>query len=181
MGNMTKWGLAFLWFCAGSACGEADPGSGSARSGDLGAEVPVPAFCDTVEDWDAEAVAFEAQMLRLINEHRSNGSNCGTPTHPLQSQDALRCAARLHSQDMNERDFYAHVNPDGDGPRDRMEAAGYEAGPWGENIFKGPTSAEEAMEGFMESPGHCSNIMSPEFTLVGVGVHGSTWTQAFSH
>lgn len=28
-----------------------------------------------------------------------------------------------------------------------MQAAGYDDGPWGENIFKGPTSAEEAMAG----------------------------------
>jgi uncharacterized protein YkwD len=82
---------------------------------------------------------------------------------------------------LNERDFYQHINPDGERPRERMEAVGYAAGPWGENIFKGPTSAKEAMDGFMESPGHCANIMSPEFSVVGVGVHGDSWTQSFSN
>jgi len=62
-----------------------------------------------------------------------------------------------------------------------MEAVGYDLGPWGENILEGPTSAQEAMDGFMESPDHRSNIMSPEFTVVGIGVHGTTWTQNFSN
>jgi uncharacterized protein YkwD len=177
MGNMTKRGLCLVWLCVASACGDPGAESGGARS----AEVPMPAYCDAVQNWDAEAVVLEEEMLRLINEYRTSGFNCGGPTHPLQSQDALRCAARLHSLDMNERDFYQHVNPDGDGPSDRMQAAGYDAGPWGENIFKGPTSAQEAMTGFMESPGHCANIMSSEFSVVGIGVDGTSWTQSFSN
>jgi uncharacterized protein YkwD len=185
MGNMTKWGLCSALVCIASACGDYDSGAGGARTGgldgDVRQEVPMPAFCDAVQDWEADAVAFEEEMLRLINEYRTNGSSCGAPTHPLQSQDALECVARLHSLDMNEREFYQHVNRDGEGPRERMEAAGYAAGPWGENIFKGPTSAKEAMDGFMESPGHCANIMSPEFSVVGVGVHGDSWTQSFSN
>ena len=78
------------------------------------------------------------------------------------------------------RDFYQHINPDGERPRERMEAVGYRAGPWGENIFKGATSAQEVMDGFMGSPGHCANVMSPEFSVVGIGVDGESWTQAFS-
>lgn len=180
MGNIGKCGLGLLWLCAAAACGEADGGAGESRSGDLARDIVPPAFCDEVSDWDPEALALEEEMLRLINQHRTEGSNCGAPTHPLQSALALRCAARLHSKDMDERDFYQHVNPDRDGPRERMEAVGFIDGPWAENIVKGPTSAEEAMEGFMESPGHCSNIMSPELSAVGIGVHGTTWTQAFS-
>jgi uncharacterized protein YkwD len=37
------------------------------------------------------------------------------------------------------------------------------------------------LDGFMESPGHCANIMSPEFSVVGIGVHGDSWTQSFSN
>ena len=187
MGQKTKRGLCLVWLCVASACGDPGAGFGDARTaepdgvGGTRAEAPMPAYCEAVQDWDANAVALEEEMLRLINEYRTSGSNCGAPTHPLQSQDALECAARLHSQDMNERDFYQHVNPDGDGPSERMQAAGYDAGPWGENIFKGPTTAKEAMDGFMDSPGHCANIMSPEFSIVGIGVDGTSWTQSFSN
>lgn len=174
-----KQGLFLMMMCTLYACGDVDPGTARSGTGGTG-EVTLPLQCNAVQEWDPEWVAFEEEMLRLINEHRTNGSNCGDPTHPLQSQSALQCAARLHSWDMNDRDYYQHTNPDGDGPRERMEAAGYNGGTWGENIFKGPTSAQEAMDGFMDSPGHCSNIMSPEFSLVGIGVHGTSWTQNFS-
>jgi uncharacterized protein YkwD len=42
-------------------------------------------------------------------------------------------------------------------------------------------SAKEAMDGFTQNPDHCANIMSPEFSVVGVGVHGDSWTQSFSN
>jgi uncharacterized protein YkwD len=183
MGNMTKRGPYLAFLCIAFACGDLDAGSGGARASGAGIreEVPPPAFCDAVQDWATESVAREEEMLRLINEHRSNGSSCAGPTHPLVSHAGLKCAARLHSKDMDERDFYQHVNPDGVGPRERMEAVGYDVGPWGENILKGPTSAAEAMDGFMESPEHCSNIMSPDLTVVGIGMYNTTWTQSFSN
>jgi uncharacterized protein YkwD len=186
MGNAAKWGLGLVLVCIAFGCGAYDPAAGAARSGDVetgrtSGNVTPPAYCDEMRDWPAEAIAFEEGMLRLVNGYRTSGSICGPSTHPLQAAPALRCAARLHSRDMNERDFYQHINPDGDGPYDRMEAVGYTLGPWGENIFKGPTTAEEAMDGFMESPGHCANIMSPEFSAVGIGVHDTSWTQSFSN
>jgi len=183
MGNMTKRGLCLLWIGLMSSCGDPNAGSALARASGASVreEVPPPAFCDSVQSWEPDSIALEEEMLRLINEYRTNGSSCAGPTHPLASHAGLNCAARLHSNDMDARDFYQHVNPDGVGPRERMEAVGYDLGPWGENILKGPTSAQEAMEGFMESPDHCSNIMSPEFTVVGIGVHGTTWTQNFSN
>lgn len=51
----------------------------------------------------------------------------------------------------------------------------------GENVFKGSVSAQEAMDGFTQSPGQCSNIMSQEFTVVGIGVQGTTRAQDFSN
>jgi uncharacterized protein YkwD len=183
MGNMTKQGLCLAWMCLMTGCGDPAAGLGDARASgaNVREEVPPPAFCDAVQDWDAQSVALEEEMLRLINAYRTSGSSCAGPTHPLVSRAGLICAARLHSKDMDDRDFYQHVNPDGEGPRERMEAVGYDIGPWGENILKGPGSAQEAMDGFMESPDHCSNIMSPELTVVGIGVHGTTWTQNFSN
>jgi uncharacterized protein YkwD len=186
MGN-TKRGLGLVLVVA-CACGDYDASSGGARGGLEGAAngearepLPLPSECDAVQDWDPESIALEEEMLRLINEARASGASCAGPTHPLEMHDALRCAARLHSMDMNESDFYQHVNPEGNGPRERMEAVGYDLGPWGENIVKEPASAQEAMDVFMESPGHCANIMSSEITIVGIGVHGTTWTQDFSN
>jgi uncharacterized protein YkwD len=38
----------------------------------------------------------------------------------------------------------------------------------GENIAYGPKSAEEVVQGWLSSPGHCENIMDPRFAEMGV-------------
>jgi uncharacterized protein YkwD len=176
-----KWGLCVGLACSLAGCGDAGLGSGDARGATTGDEIPLASECEAVQQWDARWVALEDEMLRVINEYRVNGSSCGGPTHPLVSTQALQCAARLHSMDMDERDFYQHRNPDGADPRERMEAAGYVTGPWGENILKGPQSAREAVDELMGSSSHCAVIMSPEVTVAGIGVHGTSWTQNFSN
>lgn len=176
-----RWGLCVGLMGWLVACGDAGAGSGGARAASTGEVMPLPAECDAVQDWDPAWTALEQDMLRSINEHRAKGASCGGPTHALQMTAALQCAARLHSMDMSERGFYQHRNPEGLDPRERMEAVGYVAGPWAENILQGPQSAQEAMDALMASPGHCANIMSPELTVVGVGFFGEFWTQNFSN
>jgi uncharacterized protein YkwD len=38
----------------------------------------------------------------------------------------------------------------------------------GENIAYGPTTATDAVQGWLDSPGHCKNLMNPRFTEMGV-------------
>lgn len=95
-------------------------------------------------------------------------------------QAALRCAARNHSMDMGERDYFDHETPEGLGPGDRLDMAEYEGTAWGENIAWGYGTPEAVVAGWMSSDGHCSNIMAPHFTQIGVGYYqGSYWTQTF--
>ena len=124
----------------------------------------------------------------IVNRYRAEGANCGgqemPPAGPLSMDPNLQCAARVHTMDMAERDFFDHDNPDGDGPDDRMEAAGYDGRGWGENIAAGNSTAEETMEQWMDSPGHCRNIMNDGYTLIGVGYYPGgeydhLWTQTF--
>ncbi len=156
-------------------------GAGLVACGDSGAGGP----CAPTEDWDAMSTEFEEEVLLLVNEARAAGANCGSggsfaPTSALSMQPQLRCAARMHSRDMARRDFFDHTNPDGEGPQPRIERAGYEWSTWGENIAFGYPSPEAVMDGWMGSDGHCSNIMNPNFTEIGVGHYeGNQWTQVF--
>ncbi|MFH2006460.1 MAG: CAP domain-containing protein [bacterium] len=149
----------------------------SACGGEDGNNVPSNAYCDPVSDWSSEWIAWESRMLDLFNQARGVGADCGGeyfgPTHALEIDPALRCASRAHSKDMSDRDFFDHTNPDGEGPADRFARAGYTGGGWGENIVGGYGSADAQFDGWMDSPGHCSNIMNPGFTVVGIGFfHG---------
>jgi uncharacterized protein YkwD len=70
---------------------------------------------------------------------------------------------------------------------DRMSDAGYSgASPWGENIAAGQPTPAEVVDGWMHSPGHCRNIMDPDYHVIGIGYaydasssYGHYWTQDF--
>lgn len=158
-----------------------------------GGDVPDTEHCAPVADWDPAWAAWEQEVLVLVNEYRAAGANCDTegefgPAEPLTMEPMLRCSARLHSKDMFEREFFDHTNPDGLDPFQRMEEAGFEGSYMGENIAYGQPNPEEVMIDWMESDGHCSNVMNPNFTLIGVGYHEGAanprdgkhfWTQNF--
>lgn len=179
----------------GGADGGDDDDGGLDDAGDDGeppadAEVPsdIP-YCTEVAGWDPSWSQFEAEVLQLVNEFRATGYNCGSagsfgPAGPLTMQPNLRCAARIHSKDMDERSFFDHTNPSGESPFDRMGLAGYSYFTAGENIAGGSPDAAGTMDQWMNSDGHCSNIMNPDFTEIGVGYYpggqwGTLWTQAF--
>lgn len=155
--------------------------------------IPEEPYCDVTEGWDPSFTAFEFQILDLVNRRRAEGADCGdggyfAPTHPLQMEASLRCAARAHSKDMVDRDFFAHTNPDNDGPGPRLDDAGYEGFGWGENIAAGSATAEGTMNQWMNSDGHCANLMNPDFSLIGVGYYPggqdqyqAYWTQTFGN
>jgi uncharacterized protein YkwD len=154
--------------------GGAAPAAAGADGATLNGDVPNTAYCMAVATWPAESVAFEEEVLKLVNENRAKGWNCDTegekpPAGPLTMEPTLRCSARLHSKDMADRMFFSHDNPDGQDPGARMTAAGYVGRTWGENIAKGQTTPEQVVAGWMDSDGHCANIMNASFNLIGVG------------
>ena len=154
-------------------------------------DVPAGAYCEAAEDWDPEWVQFEEEVLLLVNENRSRTADCGVEgtfaaAPPLAMNPILRCSARLHSFDMFERGYFEHDNPDGINPFQRMAAAGFVGSGGGENIALGQTTPEQVMDAWMDSDGHCANVMRPNFTLIGVGYHpgmgrqsSNYWTQNF--
>jgi uncharacterized protein YkwD len=148
-------------------------------------DIPSSEYCDPVVEWSVDLSVVEGEIVEIVNERRAQGADCGPEgsfgaADPLAVHGALHCAARVHSLDMLEREFFDHVNPDGETPFDRMARAGYAYTAAAENIAQGQISADEVMSSWMSSPGHCRNIMDPHFTEIGVGVaDGAHWTQTF--
>jgi uncharacterized protein YkwD len=138
---------------------------------------------------------MENEVLIFTNEARAKGAICGDksfgPAGPLALDNVLRTAAREHSRDMGAGNYFEHVSLDGRSPTDRMHALGWKGRYGGENIYGGERdgrtlSASEVVDGWMHSPGHCSNIMDPRFKTIGVGYAstprsrlGNYWTQDF--
>ena len=118
------------------------------------------------------SIAFAARVLDLVNAARSRSTSCGgrafAPAPPLRLSTTLAVAARAHATDMAEHEYFEHRDLDGHTPADRVRATGYGEKLVGENIAYGPQSAEEVVRGWLDSPGHCENIMDARFAEMGI-------------
>jgi uncharacterized protein YkwD len=174
------------------ACDAACPTGTRCSAGECtGTDVPSNDYCEPTADWDPSWAELEWEIVELVNQRRAEGASCGEgsdfgPTGPLQMDARLQCAARIHAMDMGERDFFSHDNPDGLSPPDRLALAGYSGWTSGENIAAGSSTAPATMQQWMTSESHCALIMSPNFSIIGVGFHPATyatfdeyWTQTF--
>lgn len=146
------------------------------------AEAPAPATT-------TPAVATRA--LQLVNEARARGAQCGAqsfgPAPPLTLSGTLAGVALGHANDMAVHDYFEHQDLSGQSPADRVRAAGYREKLVGENIAYGPKSVEEAVRGWLASPGHCENIMDPRFVQMGLALapgrasrRGLFWVQVLA-
>lgn len=152
-------------------------------------DVPDNAYCDPVADWPVDSKSFEEQVVALVNQRRAGGASCGGTVYgaagPLTMNAALRCAARVHDVDMITNNFFSHTGTGPTTPWQRIASAGYGAYTnAGENIAGGQATPAAVVTGWMNSPGHCVNIMNPAFKEIGVGhaaggSYGHYWTQTF--
>jgi uncharacterized protein YkwD len=74
-----------------------------------------------------------------------------------------------HASDMADNNYFEHKDLRGNTPSDRVRATGYQETLVGENIAYGPKSVDEVVQGWLDSPGHCENIMDPRFAEMGLG------------
>lgn len=137
--------------------------------------------------------AFEAQVLSIVNNIRIMGSMCGTrqmpPVPALVLNNSLANAARNHSIDMSLRNYFSHTSLDGRTFVDRILRARYSSYyALGENIAAGYMTPAAVVNAWMESYGHCINIMSSSFRHIGVGyafnplsTYDYYWTQNFGN
>ena len=138
-----------------------------------------------------DVASVTRRALDLVNEARSHSRRCGAQTFAaagkLQLDSRLGEAATAHARDMAERGELRHEGRDGSSPAERVARTGYRWRSVGENVAAGPPTIEEAISGWLGSPGHCANLMSPRFTEMGVGYAVNPrselliyWTQDFA-
>ncbi|MEZ6042182.1 MAG: CAP domain-containing protein [Planctomycetaceae bacterium] len=138
----------------------------------------------------------EQLLLELVNRARANpqaeanrygvalnqgldpGQISTAAKQPLAPHQSLTNAAGLHSQDMINRDFFDHTNPDNLTEVDRGQAAGYPTAAIGENIaWEGTTGVLDnnaavylQHEALFLSPGHRANMLHIPYEEIGVGI-----------
>ena len=111
-------------------------------------------------------------LLPLLNIARATGRVCGgegyfPPAAAVAWNDQLARAALSHSIDMAAHDHFSHTGTDGSQPWDRARAAGYPSTYVGENVAVGYTSEQAVVTGWLNSAGHCKNIMTAAYAEIG--------------
>lgn len=125
--------------------------------------------------------------MNRVNALRAAGAVCGSTiyraTGPLNWNSALLRAASGHSTDMATHNFFSHVGSNGSTLTTRITAAGYSFSAAGENIAAGQPTVEAVMRSWINSPGHCQNMMNPVYQDIAVAckrndasTYGLYWT-----
>jgi uncharacterized protein YkwD len=128
---------------------------------------------------DAQLNSQEQAIVTLLANAPTQG-RASVNVDPI-----LSSVARDRARDMAVRDYFSHTNPDGHGPNYLVRQAGYtlpsfyDSSPAGNNIESiagGYTSAEDAWEGWMDSPSHKRHLLAEssfyaDQTSIGVGYY----------
>ena len=169
-------GLRCRWIdnSTGYYCGEGGGGGGGGGDGTIdagsGGGGTVPSGC---------ASAVEAEELELTNAARREAG-----LSPLECDEDMARAARLHSQDMCDQGYFSHTSRDGRSFTDRLDAQGVSYRTAGENIAWGQRTPDDVHRAWMGSSGHRANILGSQYGRIGIGhvdCGGSPyWTQTFA-
>ena len=191
MKNLTKLALiSSITSIMFVGCGESSPTSSSKPS-----EASISAVLKTTN----------SAILDAINNVRATARDCNDgrgmvgPSSALTWNSDLYASAYEHSNDMATSNTFSHNgsgtasdvtgsnNANASKFNERIRANGYtNYDIIGENIAGGQESIEEAVNAWLASPAHCTNMMEKEFTEIGVAVvanadstYGIYWTQNF--
>lgn len=132
---------------------------------------------------DAPACASAGEALAAVNAARSVPRMCGArhfdAAAALVLSPVLVAAAERHAADMARAGVVSHVGSDGSSVGQRAGA------PAGENVAGGQADLDAVMRAFLDSPGHCANVMNPWAKTFGAACvetgsgYSTYWAQLF--
>ena len=130
----------------------------------------------TIPRLDASVTAFEEEVIRLVNQIRTQNG-----LKPLTANWELSRVARYKSQDMVDNRYFSHTSPTYGSPFQMIRSFGLSYRTAGENIAYGYRTPQAVVDAWMNSSGHRANILNGSYTQIGVGYvpSGNYWTQMF--
>jgi len=111
---------------------------------------------------DTDTSQYLQEVLDLVNKERAEAGLA-----PLALDEKLNEAAKVRAQEITSN--FSHTRPDGTDPFTVLQEYGCSYMSAGENIAAGQSTPAEVVESWMNSEGHRANILSPDFTKLGVG------------
>lgn len=116
--------------------------------------------------------ADQAQRaVAMLNAWRERGAPCAPADAvraPLTWAPGLGAGALEHAADLAARGALAHEDRRQRGLTQRLQGVGYHAVAAAEVLAVGQPSFESALQAWLNSPRHCSNLMAPQYNEVGL-------------
>ena len=131
-----------------------------------GAQAAIVGNCTPGSDWGTPRDDLASQTVSLVNAHRASLGLSQLAVSPT-----LAASAYWKARHMAEYGYMAHNDPAppvGRTTGDRMQTCGYTSS-WGENIAAGYPTAQQVFQGWLNSPGHKSNMENPAWRAMGAG------------
>ncbi|MEA5094813.1 hypothetical protein SDC9_56287 [bioreactor metagenome] len=126
-------------------------------------------------------LSYEQKVAELVNIERQKAG-----LSALTFDQSVSNVARTKSKDMAANNYFAHQSPTYGSAGDMLTKFGIKWSAWGENIASGQKTPEAVVTAWMNSPGHRANILSTNFSKIGVGYAVNSngtpyWTQIFTN
>lgn len=126
-------------------------------------------------------LSYEQKVAELVNIERQKAG-----LSALTFDQSVSNVARTKSKDMAANNYFAHQSPTYGSAGDMLTRFGIKWSAWGENIASGQKTPEAVVTAWMNSPGHRANILSTNFSKIGVGYAVNSngtpyWTQIFTN
>ena len=149
-------------------------------SPEAGAPVEKP-NTDNNESVSSSNLSYEQKVVELVNVERQKAG-----LSALRMDSSVSNVARAKSKDMAVNNYFAHQSPTYGSAGDMLKKFGITWSSWGENIASGQRTPEIVVNAWMNSPGHRANILSSNFSKIGVGYVTNSngtpyWTQIFTN
>ena len=135
----------------------------------------------SVKTCNGGTMELNSSEKRTLDLHNQTRADRGLPrlcVHPV-----LTSAARSHSRQMLDKDFFSHDSYNGETSGERLERFGYTLKGYsyykvGENIAWGSGSygsPDNTFKNWMNSSGHKANILDKNFREIGIGARTGTY------
>jgi uncharacterized YkwD family protein len=126
-------------------------------------------------------LTYEQKVAELVNIERQKAG-----LSALTFDQSVSNVARTKSKDMAANNYFAHQSPTYGSAGDMLTKFGIRWSAWGENIASGQRTPEAVVTAWMNSSGHRANILSSNFSKIGVGYAVNSngtpyWTQIFTN
>lgn len=138
-------------------------------------------------DSSAACIASSASkaLVSLTNDSRSKARKCGrkrqSKAPPLEADCALQTLAENHAKDMFQMGKLSHQSSSGATLSERADSLKITWQALAENVAVGYKIADKTHQGWLDSPAHCLNIMSPNYKQMGVGEYEGYWAVIFAN